>query len=366
MNEVMEPENNNTAASDAHTVDESVSFSKVTTVASQWMLDFMFVSLCRHFKEGKLDEFNEVLSIVDAISQSPSFNGKLHEEKKLICAFIARVIHGKQLEVLFEEDNSVMPLMSAANIWSNLEHTVADGSLFEKTAELLIAQSVAVCLEKGQRTSASSALKWFKNHHQFPQKLGAKLSKIVAQGDTYHPYLMNFTFNRLLETVQSYLDAYLEKNPSDYLLKAATEMVQSSQYTEDREDVKSEESPVPKTTNELTTNSHKPKRKLLSSKMTDLLKPESSKKLCVSVKRLPTNEVSQKTSEKPVEASEIPKRRKPHQKWTLQLDKYLKDGVKRHGQGRWSQILKDYDFEGRTGTMLKDRWRVLLRSHEVS
>ncbi len=53
------------------------------------------------------------------------------------------------------------------------------------------------------------------------------------------------------------------------------------------------------------------------------------------------------------------------QKWTAQLDKYLKDGVKRHGQGKWSRILMDYDFEGRTGTMLKDRWRVLMRSHEV-
>lgn len=59
------------------------------------------------------------------------------------------------------------------------------------------------------------------------------------------------------------------------------------------------------------------------------------------------------------------KTRKPPQKWTSQLDKYLKDGVKRHGQGKWSRILMDYDFEGRTGTMLKDRWRVLTRAHEV-
>uniref|UniRef100_A0A3Q1EEF8 Telomeric repeat-binding factor n=1 Tax=Acanthochromis polyacanthus TaxID=80966 RepID=A0A3Q1EEF8_9TELE len=363
----MEPENNNTTDSDADSIHENVSFSEVTTVASGWMLDFMFVSLCRHFKEGKFDEFNEALSILEAISQSPSLKGKLYEEKKLISAFVARVFHGKQLDVFFEEDNSVMPLMSAANIWSNLEHTVADGSLFEKITKLLLVQSVAVCLEKGQRSSASSALKWFENNHQFQHtsNLGVKLSKIVAQRDPSHPYLMNFSFSGLLDTVQSYLDAYLDKNPSDYLLKAATEMVQSSQHTEDLEDVESEDSPVSKTTNGLRKNNHKPKRKLLSSNITDLWKPESCKKLCVSVKRLPANEVSQKTSEKPVEASEVPKRRKAPQKWTHQLDKYLKEGVKRHGQGRWAQILKDYDFEGRTGTMLKDRWRVLMRSHEV-
>lgn len=49
------------------------------------------------------------------------------------------------------------------------------------------------------------------------------------------------------------------------------------------------------------------------------------------------------------------------QKWTAELDKYLKEGVRRHGPGKWSRILLDYDFEGRTGTMLKDRWRILIK-----
>lgn len=51
------------------------------------------------------------------------------------------------------------------------------------------------------------------------------------------------------------------------------------------------------------------------------------------------------------------------QKWTAQLDKYLKEGVRRHGHGKWARILLDYDFEGRTGTMLKDRWRILIKDH---
>ena len=42
--------------------DESVRFSHVTSVAAGWMLDFWFVSLCRRFKEGKLDGFSETLS----------------------------------------------------------------------------------------------------------------------------------------------------------------------------------------------------------------------------------------------------------------------------------------------------------------
>ncbi|XP_008297590.1 telomeric repeat-binding factor 1 [Stegastes partitus] len=361
----MDPENNNTALEEA-SVDEDVNFSQVTTVATGWMLDFMFVSLCRRFKEGKLDEFNETLSGLEAITESTSLNGQLHKEKTLICAFLARVMHGKQLDVIFEEDNSVMPLMSAAKTWSSLEHTVADESLFKNITILLLVQSVAVCLEKGQRSSASSALKWFENNCEFPQNFGVKLSKIVAQRDSYHPFLMSFSFSRLLDTIQSFLDAYLEKNPSDYLLKEATKVVQSSQNVVKSEDVMSQENPAPKTTNKSTNQKKKTKRKLLSSKITDVWKPDSCKKLCVSVKRISNAEISQKISEKSPNTSAVPRTRKPHQKWPYHLDQYLKQGVQRHGQGKWALILMDYDFEGRTGTMLKDRWRVLMRTHKVS
>ena len=57
----MEPEINNKTATVASYIDGSVRFAQVTAVATGWMLDFMFVSLCRRFKEGKFDEFNEAL-----------------------------------------------------------------------------------------------------------------------------------------------------------------------------------------------------------------------------------------------------------------------------------------------------------------
>lgn len=44
------------------------------------------------------------------------------------------------------------------------------------------------------------------------------------------------------------------------------------------------------------------------------------------------------------------------------MDKKLRAGVKRHGEGNWALILLDDHFEGRTGTMLKDRWRVLMKA----
>lgn len=46
------------------------------------------------------------------------------------------------LDVLFEEDASVMPLMSAAKVWSNLENTTEDESLFKNITILLIVQVI--------------------------------------------------------------------------------------------------------------------------------------------------------------------------------------------------------------------------------
>lgn len=58
----MAAENNNRTASDVNSIEEGVSFSHITVVATGWMSDFMFLSLCRRFKESKRDEFNETLS----------------------------------------------------------------------------------------------------------------------------------------------------------------------------------------------------------------------------------------------------------------------------------------------------------------
>ncbi|KAK9527802.1 hypothetical protein VZT92_014333 [Zoarces viviparus] len=163
-------------------------------------------------------------------------------------------MHGNQLDDLFEEEDHVMPLMSAAKIWSDLEDSVEDESLFKNITHLLLVQSVAVCLEKGKRSSASSALKWFENNHEFPQNMMVKLSTIVTQKETYHPFLMSFSYSRLLETIKSYLDAYLEKNPSDYILKEATKMVQSSDNTEGLEDVMTQDSSLSEEANKSTEN----------------------------------------------------------------------------------------------------------------
>ncbi|KAG7225091.1 hypothetical protein INR49_014547 [Caranx melampygus] len=362
----MEAEDDNKSVTGADSSDQTVSFPHVTAVATGWMLDFLFLSLCRRFKEDKFDEFNETLSVFEAISQNMRVEGDRHSEKTMICAFLARVMHGKMLDIMFEEDESVMPLMSAAKIWLKLKDSVEDESMFNKIKILLLVQSVAVCMEKGQRSSATSALKWLQNNHDFPQNVGAKLKTVLTKWDTYHPFLTGLSLSHLLKEIHSYLDAYLDKNPSDYLLKAATEKVLTSGSTESLTDSMNQESSLSEKTIDSTEKGPRTKRKLLSTKMTDLWKPESSKKPFVSLRRLPTSELNQLQCEKSNNTTEVQKKRKAREKWTKKLDRHLKAGVERHGVGKWAQILQDYDFQGRTGTMLKDRWRVLLKADMVS
>lgn len=356
-------------------VNGSTRLSSVTTLVTGWTLDFMFISLCRHFKEGNLDKFNETLSAFEGISQSPSVKGE-HVTKVIIAAFLARIMHGKELDTQFDDEAKVTPLMSAAKVWSDLKATVMDKSLFRTINDLLLVQSVAACLEKRTKSSASSALKWFDNNLECPKTVMVQLREIVKTNETHHPVLKSYSYSRLLMTVESFLDAYLERNPSDYLLKMATEMVQSSEDMDCSGDSGPQDSCLSEPVSKSAKNKDKKrksavrsKKKLLSTKIDEFWQPDTCKKPFVSLRRISMNEISQLISKKTINATNTSKclieKRKMPQKWTAKLDKYLMDGVKRHGQGKWSRILLAYDFEGRTGVMLKDRWRVLVRSNKV-
>ncbi|KAK5850259.1 hypothetical protein PBY51_014524 [Eleginops maclovinus] len=420
-------------------------FSRVNEVTTGWIVDFLFVSLCRRFKEGKLEEFNAIVQILEAIADSPV--KEPHEDKTMVCAFLSRVMHGQQLDIVFDLDEDMMPLMCAAKIWPKLECTVADKSLFKEILNLLFVQSVCVCLEKGKTSPASFALKWFKKQFDFPQYLKARVSSMVQQKETQKLHCCSFS--RLREAVQTYLDAYLKKNPSDYLLKEATKMLQASSKGGESQDVvaqdvvaqdvvaedvvakdvvakdvvaqdvvaqdvvaqevvakdvvtqdvvakdvvtqdvvakdvvtqdvvaqgketqgkemqgKETQGNVSKEKHNQTTTNKKLKRKLFSTNFMEDWKIDSGKKCFVSMKKISENKLSQVTHEKSMETSQILKTRKTPQKWNSKLDHYLRKGVQRHGTGRWAKMLLDYDFEGRTGTMLKDRWRTLMKSHKV-
>ncbi|XP_072306843.1 telomeric repeat-binding factor 1 [Eucyclogobius newberryi] len=364
----MEKGKHNITRPDFDKCEENVSFSQVTAVATDWMMDFLFISLCRSFKDGNLEEFNKQLSSFEAIN-----DGLPQNKKVLVCAFLARVMHGEILDVSFEDDHNVLPLMSAAKIWSDLKKTVEDEVLAKNITILLIVQSVAVCLEKG--SNASYVIQWLEKNlsdgRDFPSTLRVKLGTVVAQKDNYHPLIKSFSYSRLLETTNMFLNEFLERNPSDYLFKAATKAVQSSGSRDTLEDKETNErSPTESTTsvnkeNEENTSSMRSKRKLLSTKTCDLWTPETGKKPFICLTRLSKNDISIPTPKSIVPDPTNIKKRKPRTKWTWTEDKQLIAGVKRHGLGQWSHILQDFNFGDRTGTMLKDRWRTLKKARVV-
>ncbi|KAJ3611432.1 hypothetical protein NHX12_021447 [Muraenolepis orangiensis] len=250
--------------------DDSVDFSRVSAIASRWMFDFSFLSLCRHFREGGLDRFTTTRRTFEAISQGFRLRREQVQKQK-IAAFLGGVLCGQQLDVVCEKENKVTPLMSAINVWETLKETVPDQTLHSSVSTLLYVQSVGVFLEKGQTAMASTALMWLEEKHCIPKNLSVKLSTLVARGDTYHPFMRNFSYQHLLEKVREFLDTFLAGKPPDFLL----------------------------------------------------------------------------------------------QKWTYDMDQCLRRGVWKHGEGNWRLMLLDYNFRGRTGTMLKDRWRILKRDFQA-
>lgn len=117
-------------------------------------------------------------------------------------------------------------------------------------------QSVGVCLEKGMPSMAKDTLQWFERecdlpqvgscslfmnspllicsiHSQFSsvlfffcvslnlQKLQMKLASIVSRKNAYDTYLTSFSFDRLLDQIQTFLDSFLEENPSSFLIRVS-------------------------------------------------------------------------------------------------------------------------------------------------
>ncbi|XP_021076006.1 telomeric repeat-binding factor 2 isoform X2 [Mus pahari] len=49
------------------------------------------------------------------------------------------------------------------------------------------------------------------------------------------------------------------------------------------------------------------------------------------------------------------------QKWTIEESEWVKDGVRKYGEGNWAAISKSYPFVNRTAVMIKDRWRTMKK-----
>ncbi|KAK9953444.1 hypothetical protein ABG768_017436 [Culter alburnus] len=357
--------------------DENTNLVGVESVVQSWMIDYYFATLCRHFKARSAPEFHKALKIFEALVdelESCSHRSD-HPSQRTICCFLARVIDGENLDVRYDRNAHITPLMSALPIWESLKEA-SDTALHAKIKTLLIVQSVAVCVKKGNSQLAKETLQWLEKETEIPEKLQGKLTTIVSKKDAYDQLLMNFTFNQLLESVDVFLDTFSLERSSVFLIEAASKVVQarhersektlSEQDRSDRtptspESIQSEENE--EQVDPLVQNM-RPKRKLLSKQTHDLWKPETAMKERTTCKRISICKVSRRSSSPSELQSNVSVMSKTRRKWTVEEDRKLKAGVRKHGEGNWRMILNDYEFNNRTGVNLKDRWRTLKSKGE--
>ncbi|MBN3278692.1 TERF1 factor, partial [Polyodon spathula] len=208
-----------------------------------------------------------------------------------------------------------------------------------------------------------------------------KLSLIITKKDTYHQFLMAFSFDALLKKVKIFIDSFLKDHPSDFLLKVATKVVMVC----NENGIATQQSKENEECGTLQLESHNPerkgksaavkvcvhswdlgvlfsmcmvpKRKLFSMQEANPWKPGSTRKTVSNISyRLKVQDMSKNRTKK--KTGIVFLFLKP---WLWEEDMELKVGVKEFGEGHWSKILQHYNFRGRTSVMLKDRWRTMKK-----
>ncbi|XP_053468207.1 telomeric repeat-binding factor 1 [Ictalurus furcatus] len=355
------------------TTSARVNICEVESVAKSWMIDFSFLSLCRYYKEQNVEKFSKTLKVFEAMIDDEYQLQDNQQTKRTICCLLSRIMDGKNLDVHYDLNNIVTPLMSALSVWDCLKDTANDDALYDNIKNLLFIQCVGVCLEKGNAQLAAHTLQWLEKESDIPQKLQRKLSTVVSKKDVYNQLLTRFSFNHLQKSVNSFLDAFIEKHPSDFLFKAASKVVQVRQERPEQADVDQNneelepDSPVKPEINAVSSELNlRPKKKLFSNKTLHPWKPESTKKLQCLPHRTDKLKVSRRSCKvpPPSQKNNISKYRSKKM-WISEEDQYLKAGVKKYGEGKWSKILEEFDFGDRTSVMLKDRWRTLKKQMKV-
>ncbi|OWK04474.1 TERF1, partial [Cervus elaphus hippelaphus] len=121
--------------------------AEAEAVAAGWMLDFLCVSLCRAFRDGRSDDFHRTRDSAEAIIHGLSSLTAYQLRTIYVCQFLTRIAAGKTLDAQFESDERITPLESALMIWASIEKE--HDKLHEEIENLIKIQAIAVCMENG-------------------------------------------------------------------------------------------------------------------------------------------------------------------------------------------------------------------------
>ncbi|XP_059109978.1 telomeric repeat-binding factor 1 isoform X1 [Peromyscus eremicus] len=362
--------------------------AEAEAVAAGWMLDFLCLSLCRAFRDGRSEDFRRTRDSAEAIIHGLPRLTAYQLRTVYICQFLTRIAAGKSLDAQFESDERLTPLESALMIWDSIEKE--RDKLHEEIQNLIKIQAVAVCMENGSFKEAEEVFERIFGDPESHTSLERKLLRIISQKDAFHSFFQHFSYNYMMEKVKSYVDCVLNEKSSTFLIKAATKVVENERAravasedkpiaahneTETEVDLSKGESVNGQQSTETESlvdtisviRSHK---NVISKLKHESSQPDFNKKEArmgnlqseiMTEKNRRTIRSSRLCSSKNQPDTDEKHNRRKKQAWLWEEDRFLKCGVKKYGEGNWAKILSHYKFNNRTSVMLKDRWRTMKK-----
>ncbi|NP_001400300.1 telomeric repeat-binding factor 1 isoform 11 [Homo sapiens] len=199
--------------------------AEAEAVAAGWMLDFLCLSLCRAFRDGRSEDFRRTRNSAEAIIHGLSSLTACQLRTIYICQFLTRIAAGKTLDAQFENDERITPLESALMIWGSIEKE--HDKLHEEIQNLIKIQAIAVCMENGNFKEAEEVFERIFGDPNSHMPFKSKLLMIISQKDTFHSFFQHFSYNHMMEKIKSYVNYVLSEKSSTFLMKAAAKVVES-------------------------------------------------------------------------------------------------------------------------------------------
>ncbi|XP_032725087.1 telomeric repeat-binding factor 1 isoform X2 [Lontra canadensis] len=341
--------------------------AEAEAIAAGWMLDFLCLSLCRAFRDGRSEDFRRTRDSAEAIIHGLSSLTAYQLRTIYICQFLTRIASGKALDAQFETDERITPLESALMIWASIEKE--HDKLHEEIENLVKIQAIAVCMENGNFKEAEEVFERIFDDPNSYEPLKRKLHKIISQRDTFHSIFQHFSYNNMMEKIKSYVNSVINEKSSAFLMKAAAKVVESrrARTTQDKPNGNTIEV---ETEANLDVGKRCHKKLILSkskhgSQQQDFRREEERMEILQSERMKRLRRQAAENKRRHVLNSQPGTSKKPQsrkkQAWLWEEDKNLRSGVRKYGEGNWSKILLHYKFNNRTGVMLKDRWRTMKK-----
>ncbi|XP_021080918.1 telomeric repeat-binding factor 1 isoform X3 [Mesocricetus auratus] len=205
--------------------DDAELVAEAEAVAAGWMLDFLCLSLCRAFRDGRSEDFRRTRDSAEAIIHGLPSLTAYQLRTVYICQFLTRIAAGKSLDAQFESDERITPLESALMIWDSIEKE--HDKLNKEIQDLIKIQAVAVCMESGSFKEAEEVFERIFCDLESHTPLGRKLLRIISHKDPFHSFFQHFSYNYMMEKIKNYVDCVLNEKSSTFLMKAATKVVEN-------------------------------------------------------------------------------------------------------------------------------------------